>query len=81
VAWRNDFVFPGWKERTDFKYQNDMVIKLEKFREEFSHKEHLDFIGYGISYYMSDPQNPKNRKLENAIQWEYLMEKAPDKAK
>lgn len=76
VAWRNDFIFPGWKKRTDFKYQNDIVIKLEKFREEFSHKEHLDFIGHGISYYMSDPKNPKNRKLENAIQWEeYLSRK------
>ncbi len=70
VAWRNDFIFPGWRKRTDFKYQNDIVIKLEKFKERLSHKEHLDFIGYGISSYMADPKNPKNRKLENAIQWE-----------
>jgi len=82
VTWRNDFIFPGWKKRTDFKYQDDIVIKLEKFREEFSHKEHLDFIGHGISYYMSDPKNPQNRKLENAIQWEeYLPKKAPDSIK
>ncbi len=82
VAWRNDFIFPGWKKRADFKYQNDIVIKLEKFKEGFSYKEHISFIGHGIDYSMSDPKNPKNRKLENAIRWEeYLIKKAPDKIK
>ncbi len=80
IAWRNDFIFPGWKKRTDFKYQNDILIKLEKFKEGSSHKEHLDFIDYGVSYHMSDPKNPRNRKLENAIRWEkYVPEKGPKK--
>jgi len=77
VAWRNDFIFPGWKKRTDFKYQSDMVIKLEKFREEFSHKEHLDFIEYGVHL-----EETKTQKLDKAVRWEkHLPKKAPDSVK
>jgi len=82
VAWRNDFIFPGYKKRTDFKYQKDMVIKLEKFQEGFSRKEHISFIGHGIDYEMADPNSPENRKLENAFRWEkYLANKVPDNKK
>jgi hypothetical protein len=77
VAWRNNFVFPGWKKRTDFKYQNDVVIKLEKFREEFSREEHVFFIGSGVHL-----EETKTRKLHKAIGWEkHLSPKAPDTTK
>lgn len=48
VAWRNDFIFPGWKKRSDFQYQSGVVIKLEKFREGYSYEEHDSFMNYGI---------------------------------
>jgi hypothetical protein len=48
VAWRNDFIFPGWEKRTDFKYENGLVIKLEKFKEGFSYEEHHGFMDLGI---------------------------------
>ena len=48
VAWRNDFVFPGWKKRTDFRYYDALAIKLEKFKKGFSHDEHHSFMDYGI---------------------------------
>ena len=48
VAWRNDFIFPGWKKQTNSSYQTGSVIKLEKFKETYSHEEHIDFIEYGI---------------------------------
>jgi hypothetical protein len=48
VAWRNDFIFPGWKKRASFPYHAGSLFKLEKFKETYSHKEHKDFIEYGI---------------------------------
>jgi hypothetical protein len=48
AAWRNDFKFPGWTKRTDFRYQNGIIIRLEKFKERFSHEEHHSFMSYGI---------------------------------
>lgn len=48
VAWRNDYVFPGWRKRTDFKFKKGMTIQLEKFREGYSREEHSDFIDHGI---------------------------------
>jgi hypothetical protein len=77
VAWRNDFIFPGWKKRTDFKYQSDIVIKLEKFKEGFSHEEHLGFIELGVHL-----EDTENRKLHKAIWWEnHLPKKYPDSIK
>ena len=52
VAWRNDYIFPAWSKRTDFKYRDGIVVRLEIFREKYSHLEHIDFIEYGImSFY------------------------------
>lgn len=48
IAWRNDYIFPGFKKRTDFKYKNEIKIKLDKFKEEYSHDEHHSFMGHGI---------------------------------
>lgn len=73
VGWRNDFIFPNWKRRTDFKYQTGMVMKMEKFKDEFSHKEHLEFIEYGVHLYRAE-----KRQLYNAIQWEVSFSKQPD---
>lgn len=48
IAWRNDFIFPGWEKRTDFKYEGGVTIKLELFKEGYSREQHHYFMGSGI---------------------------------
>ncbi len=48
VAWRNDFIFPDWERRTDFKYRRGITIRLERFKESYSKEQHDYFIGSGI---------------------------------
>jgi hypothetical protein len=48
VAWRNDFIFPEWKKRTDFKFKKEVTFKLERFKEYYSKEQHHYFIGTGI---------------------------------
>lgn len=43
VCWRSDKIFPTWEDRKDFKLKNKMIIKLEKFKEEYSKKDHARF--------------------------------------
>ena len=44
VAWNNEYVFPTWSKRKNYKYENGMVIKLELFKKEYSRKDHVNFI-------------------------------------
>ncbi len=48
IAWRNDYIFPGWKKRTDFKYGKGLIIKMEHYYEGLSHEKHLSFMNTGI---------------------------------
>jgi hypothetical protein len=43
VCWSNWKIFPGWKDRKGFKLKNKMLIKIERFKEEYSKLEHADF--------------------------------------
>ena len=74
IAWRNDFIFPGFKKRTDFKYKSGVVIKLEKFKDAHSREEHIDFIEYGVHLYKTN-----ERILDSAIQWERTLSKGLEK--
>jgi hypothetical protein len=54
VCWSSDKIFPTWEDRKDFKLKNKMVIKLEKFKEEYSKEDHARFtifsqVGTGLS--------------------------------
>jgi hypothetical protein len=71
VAWRNDFIFPGWTKRADFRYGNNIIFRLEQFNERFSHEEHHSFMSYGIIGASSE-RTPKFNKalgieLEKAL--------------
>lgn len=68
VAWNNEFIFPEWKRRTDFKWVNNYVFKLEKFKTEYSYDKHTDFIASSIRVGASE----KKQKMFNAIRWEQL---------
>jgi hypothetical protein len=44
VAWNNKYIFPDYKKRTDFKWQNACIFKLEIFKGQYSFTEHQAFI-------------------------------------
>jgi hypothetical protein len=44
VAWNNQFIFPDYKKRTNFKWQNNLLIKLQLFKKEYSYIDHQAFI-------------------------------------
>ena len=51
VAWRNDFIFPNWEMRKDFKYGKGVIVNLEHYKKEYSRSEHHSFMVHGITGY------------------------------
>ena len=49
VAWNNEYVFPDNKKRTDFKWKDGYVFKLEKFKPEYSYIDHQSFVYSAIN--------------------------------
>ena len=43
VCWSSEDIFPTYEERKGFRLKNGMVIKLERFREEYSREKHAIF--------------------------------------
>jgi hypothetical protein len=43
VCWSNLEIFPGWKERKNFKLNDGMVIQMDEFEEVYSAKDHAWF--------------------------------------
>ncbi len=66
VAWRNDFIFPDYKKREDFKFTGNHTIKLEHFKKIYSHYKHIFFLSSGLSSNTSS-------KLYQAYSWEDLL--------
>jgi len=64
VAWRNDYIFPGWGKRTDFKYKRGIIIKLDHFDEGLSHDEHHSFMRTGLIGASID-KAPKYNEVES----------------
>ena len=44
AAWNNDYIFPKYEKRTDFKWGNGYVFRLNKFLNGYSYVEHQLFI-------------------------------------
>jgi len=65
VCWNNLKIFPGWKERNDFSFQNEMVIRLEPFKEGYSKKDHARF-----TVFMSN-RCPSRGRFGEAIEPEF----------
>lgn len=68
VAWNNEFIFPDWEKRTDFKWENNYVFKLEKFKPEYSYDKHTSFLSFSI---LGGAYEQK-KLIYNAIRWEQL---------
>lgn len=43
VCWNNEKIFP-YEERNDFTLKNNMVIKMERFKEGYNKLDHADFV-------------------------------------
>ena len=43
VCWSSRKIFPTYEERKGFKLKNGMVIKLERFKKEYSREKHARF--------------------------------------
>jgi hypothetical protein len=73
VCWSSLKVFPGWKDRKGFKLKNTMLIKMERFKEEYSRLEHANFttsmaLGAGGEF-------GKAIRLEREIQRDHIKER------
>ena len=40
VCWRSNKIFPSFEERRDFKFKNGMIVRLKRFKEEYSKEKH-----------------------------------------
>jgi hypothetical protein len=69
VAWNNEFIFPDWTKRTAFKWENNYVFKLEKFKPEYSYDKHTTFIHGSI---LDNIAFEKKKVMFNAYRWEEL---------
>ena len=67
VAWNNQYIFPDRKRRLDFKWSNGYVVRLEKFRPEYSYDKHTYFIHNIILSGMADD---KKQLMIKAYEWE-----------
>ena len=68
VAWRHNYIFPNYEKRTDFRWGDDYVFRLERFREEYSRRDHVYFL---------DASNSSNTTglLDDAYRWEALLDR------
>jgi hypothetical protein len=69
VLWNNRYIFPGWKERTDFNWTNNYVFRLEKFKSEYKYLDHLLFIHNSTHAGLAAE---KKQLMDSAYRWEGL---------
>ncbi|MEE9911510.1 MAG: carboxypeptidase-like regulatory domain-containing protein [Deltaproteobacteria bacterium] len=67
VAWNNEYIFPDWEKRTDFKWENNYVFKLEKFKLEYSYDKHTFFLHTSI---LDSTATEKKQLIQKAYDWE-----------
>jgi len=67
VAWNNDYIFPGRKKRTDFRWGVDSVIRLEKFKPGYRHEDHVAFIQEAHNFGINAS---RKQLIKKAYEWE-----------
>lgn len=70
VAWNNEAIFPDMKEREDFEWKDNSILKMSKFQESYSRKSHIRFIRDSINNELS---YDKKAKLREAFAWEIYL--------
>lgn len=67
VAWNDQFIFPpGYTERTDFKWENNYIFKMEKFKPGYSYDSHTSFLSSAIRTGSIEQKS----NIMKAIRWE-----------
>lgn len=68
IGWNNQYIFPGYKHRTDFKWESNKVFELEPFSNGLSHNEHESFL-HGLA----NAPYEKQTLMNEAMRWEEEM--------
>lgn len=69
VAWNSKWIFPDSRNRTDFEWKNNYVFRLERFKPEYTYKDHTSFI-----YSAMSTGNIENKQiLYKAFEWERVI--------
>lgn len=66
VAWNNEYIFPDYKERKDFQWQEGFIFKLEKFKTEYTYSKHILFIHGAVGTGLIEQKS----MMMKAIDWE-----------
>lgn len=68
VAWDNEYIFPSYERRKNFRWRDGYVFALEHYISEYSHEKHVFFL---------DSSNSSNIAglLRDAYRWEALINK------
>lgn len=67
VAWNNEYIFPGYKKREDFSWRSGYVFRLEHFKPEYLHSDHISFIHRSIRLGLG-----RKKIIGEAVYWEEL---------
>jgi hypothetical protein len=63
VAWNNDYIFPDYKKRDDFRWMDNNIFRLAPFKKIYSHSLHISFFRTGFTSDLAP-------KLTQAYAWE-----------
>lgn len=67
VCWNNRLIFPKKQSRYEFRWTSKQTYALERFKSEYSHDSHVNFIEiFTLSL-------SRDSKLKKAFRWEELM--------
>ncbi len=67
VCWNNKIIFPDKQRRNGFRWINKQTYELERFKSEYSHDSHVNFISI-LALSLS-----RDSKLKQAYRWEELI--------
>ncbi len=48
VCWNNKYIFPDYRQRSDFRWDTIFTVKLVKFSEKYLYNDHVTFIKNSI---------------------------------
>lgn len=63
VAWNNEYIFPNWGKRKDYKWSDGLIVKLEPFKKEFSRADHVYFL-HSVTHW--------GKLIDEAYRWEEI---------
>lgn len=67
VVWNNEYIFPDYIKRADFKWESEAMFRIEKFKPEYSYDAHTSFIRRATNSTIG-----KKELIKNAYRWEEL---------